>query len=252
MSKKVIGLVSFVGIAGMAAFMGCSAATTVTATDAGPAATTDSGKLVGDSGKTDSGSSSSADTGPATCYDEKGAIKIPAATGKAGQNVCNTAQITGFYTACLDAKATVATCEAYSKVPANAACLGCIEGYFPDGGISPHYPVLLPGDAEEETVYANDVTCGYLLIKKPECVQRAVDSFVCVVSACSTCGDADFDACIEEAEKGICKDVVETKACVDAYAAAETQIDAVCGGADFDTAYNKVAAFLCGPPRDGG
>ena len=220
------------------------------AIDAGDPASVGDARPKADAGR-DTSTPFVVDAGVATCYDETGALTLTSTQGKAGQSVCTPAQIDSFHMACLGSTATASSCKAFTDNAANKACNACISGGpLVDGGSNPSFPVLLPANQSGTRVYANLLACGYLRLKRPECVADACNSLVCISSSCETCSFADKAALADcqatAAASDFCRESAETSACTDAYAyaAGKAEVDAFCRGADFLATYMKVATGL--------
>lgn len=258
MLKKVVGLAAIAGAVALMAGAGCSVTTTNTSTtdgggtttgEGGTTPTTDGGGGGGDAKppvKTDGG------TTPAGCYDENGAISLKKDTpAPSRRNVCTTAQISGFYAACLGSGAAQAACKTFMDDAANKACMGCVNGEANGPA-----PVLLPANADGDSVFANVFACGSITIGKPECANTIASYNMCLASSCADCADdASENTCYETAAKStFCKETEPTKDCTDAYTAGKAAIDSACRGSNFEGTFNKVAAFLCGGggPADSG
>ena len=242
MLKKSLGFFVFAGLAGSVAVVGCSATatpadggtTTDAAADTGKVPVSDAAKPVPDAAKPDASTS---------CLNEANAIALNAATTAPvkGQRLCVSTQIDAFATACLGTASTADTCKAFTD--ANKTCEPCLNGSKTAAPTPALYPVT------DKLVSANVVSCGFLVIGKPECAIPTINYTMCYRSACQECDTNDkaaTDACQKDAQANLCKSAAPTKECSDAYTAGKAQIDAACRGTDFNTTFVKVANYMCG------
>ncbi len=245
MFKKVIGLVAFAGMAGLASGVGCTVTSVTPSTDAQADTSTTPGDA---SPSTDRTVPPPGDSGAPGCYIAKDALFLAADTKPPAKalKLCTDAQIDGYWANCIDDKTgSEAKCTAFLGDAANKACLTCIE-YDTTAKIP---PVILDADAEGG-FYVNEAACAFLTINKPECANTYASNLMCYASVCASCtSEAAGSACEAAAEAGACKAYTVSKVCEDALNAGETQWKPVCTVADPNDekgGYVKVAKFLCG------
>lgn len=241
MMKKYFGFVSAAGLVGAVALVACTSTDNTSSSSSGSAATTDGGKV-------DATPKPKPDTGTTTdsCYVEADAAtyKKEYSAPTKGQGKCTAATFASFKTACFDMGATEATCTAWRT--ANADCNACLLGGAADSG-SLVLPAIIVGQGG--IVSSTFAACAYTVAgADPTCARAAMDSSLCVISACGSCTDnATLQACGTEAEEGACKASAPAAACDTAAMAKQAEIDAACKGADFDATLEKTALFFCGP-----
>ncbi len=203
----------------------------------------DSEPVLQDATPTDAAKDAKQD-GPAvvTCLDATSMLTLSSSVTdpKAKQGVCTSTQVSGFSAACLGTTATQAGCDAF--INSNLLCSACIQGssQLPKNPVAAIYPV------SSKSVTANIVGCGYVVVGKPECALSAINYNMCFRSVCSACTSTESAACQTKAAAAECAGLAPSKTCTDAYAAAQAQIDATCGGPDFTSGYSKVANYMCG------
>jgi hypothetical protein len=241
--KKALGIVALMGIVGMGFGIGCTVenVTTDGGTDAATADAT--ATATGDAAKprTDGG-------GPASCYDEEGALALDGVAPTRAPGKCSDALITEFDQKCLGSAAN--GCEAF--IDANKDCSRCLIGAL-QGDDEKTVPVPALLSISDDAVVPNTASCAALVIGRPDCALKLAIQETCLVSACAVCEDEATDnACRKEAEAGICKTVVDA-ACTQAIESRAAEWQALCSGADFDAVYPKVARVMCGgSPTDAG
>ena len=211
-----------------------------------------------------------ADTGPTTCYDQTLELALNLAPPQAYQNVCTTAQVAAYYTACLDTGATATTCSAFTDV--NGTCSQCIDGNPPttaDGGVldagpsadggtflAP-YPVLVPVSQTTSEVINNIDGCIAALSTGTASCDLISDQLGnCLEATCSNCtegDDAAQTACLNAAEadtSGCTSVYVQDSTCQAAITASQTANATACGASSsastFQEQYTAVANTLCG------
>lgn len=235
MFKKILGIVSLVGVVAVGSGVGC----TVTSIDPSDGGTADTGPVPTTSSTTDA-SKPKVDGATLTCYDEEGALAQEGTAPVRSAGKCTDAQITELDKQCLGA---ATTCDAF--IAANKDCARCILGAL-DGDDAATTPIGALISVSEDSVSPNTASCAAIFIGKPECAAKLAIQEVCLASACALCEDDTSDtSCRKEAAAGICKTVVDT-ACTQAVESRAAEWEAACSGADFDAAYPKVAKFLCG------
>ncbi|MBL9108106.1 MAG: hypothetical protein JNM74_02500 [Myxococcales bacterium] len=241
--KKALGIVALMGIVGMGFGIGCTVEN-VTADGGTDAATADAtATATGDAAKprTDGG-------GPASCYDEEGALALSGVAPTRAPGKCSDALITEFDQKCLGSAAN--GCEAF--IDANKDCSRCLIGAL-QGDDEKTVPVPALLSISDDAVVPNTASCAALVIGRPDCALKLAIQETCLTSACAVCEDEATDtACRKEAEAGICKTVVDA-ACTQAIESRAAEWQALCSGADFDAVYPKVARVMCGgSPTDAG
>jgi hypothetical protein len=256
MLKKSIGISAAAlafGLIGVLANGCSSSSTTVVAGDGG--------QTGGDTGVHDSGTVVLNDTGapPPACYDVADAVGLQTASAPvAHQNVCTSALISGYVTACLsapdagasDPDAAAAACDAFYA--ANPACGLCLGG--PDSADAGTYafPAIVP--VSQTSVIPDTVGCVAALSAGTDaCKLSYTEEQNCEGSACDSCtSDSDFTACLSYADTDTsgCPsfDPVDST-CTAAIAAVTSAQQTSCGvgSTDFNTGYTAVATILCGP-----
>ncbi len=250
MVKKIIGSFGIAGALALVVGVGCSATVTNTVTDGGTTPTAEAGPTPPiDSGKpkTDGGGG-----GGGACYSENDALAIEGAPPVKNAGKCTAAQLTDLDAKCLATASTEATCTAY--IDANKDCARCVFGALQgDDEKTTPMPALIP--VSEDSIAPNVGACAALVIGRPDCAQKLTVQEVCLESACSLCDtDPGYEACRTEAAAKICKDVMDA-ACTKAVDDAKAQWTPICDGADFDAAFKKVGAYMCGgagAPTDAG
>ena len=241
--KKALGIVALLGTVGMGLGIGCTVEN-VTADGGTDAATADAtATATGDAAKPrpDGG-------GPASCYDEEGALALSGVAPTRAPGKCSDALITEFDQKCLGSAAN--GCEAF--IDANKDCSRCLIGAL-QGDDEKTIPVPALLSISDDAVVPNTASCAALVIGRPDCALKLAIQETCLVSACAVCEDEATDnACRKEAEAGICKTVVDA-ACTQAIESRSAEWQALCSGADFDAVYPKVARVMCGgSPSDAG
>jgi hypothetical protein len=191
----------------LVALAGCSSSddgsTFTVVPDAGPQADLDAGGTfqVGDSAD---GSAPAALCKPAASSSFTPTWQKPTAFA---QGACSTAQIDGFYTACLAPPIDAATCTAF--VSANGACATCISSQETDAQGGPviwhasnrYYTMNIPGCIANMDHDTSATGCG--------AAYQAV--LQCKEAACSTCfasqngSFSNFSACEAQAGQGSCQ-----------------------------------------------
>ena len=244
MFKKVLGIVSLVGVVAVGSGVGCTVKA-VDPSDGGTAA--DTGPVPSTSSTIDA-SKPKTDGAALTCYDERGAIAEEGTAPVRSAGKCTDVQITELDKQCFGSSST--GCDAF--ITANKDCARCILGAL-QGDNAATTPIgALLTVSDDGTVVPNTASCAALFIGKPECAAKLAKQEVCLASACSVCKDDPTDAaCRKEAAAGICKTVIDAT-CTQAVESRAAEWQAACSGADFDTTYPKVAKFLCGGSTDGG
>ncbi len=241
MIKKVLGIISLAGVVGVFSGIGCTAtlvsggnsdAASDTSPGPGPTPTTSSNPDASKP-KTD-GSTSGA------CFDEEGALSLVGIAPVRGAGKCTDTQITELEKQCLDSDAG---CDAF--IAANKDCARCILGALKgDDDKTTPIGALIP--VSETDVAPNTASCAAIVIGRPDCAAKLAIQEVCLASSCSLCESKETDdACQKEAAAGICKTVMDA-ACTQAVESRASEWQAQCNGADFASAYPKVARFLCG------
>lgn len=243
MYKKLIGLVSLVGLMGAGSLVACSSESgggTTTTKDAG----TDSG-VKKDSGTTPADSGTSTDA-PA-CYDAAAAGAYDQAKVVVAKQAgaCTAQDIKDFQAACLGTAADQTKCDAFTK--AKGTCSGCLfTGANKDASGKNILPALVPfGDT---SVIPNTEACAAITLKnEATCGLAYVNETTCIISTCSTCEGADLNKCANASADDACTAALvdPNGACGKAYTAGQAQVDSACSGTAFDDTFAKVAAVLC-------
>lgn len=160
----------------------------------------------------------------------------------ASQGLCATQDLADLYAACFGAGATDATCSSFES--GNPTCASCVLSASTDpswGAI-----VVFAG-----TTVVNEPGCLDLVDPaEASCAQAAESQTECEHALCDAgCPVRDapslaaWQQCAAEADDGACGSYEGT--CLDALLAADGG-DALCGGADFATAFANVATVFCG------
>lgn len=250
MVKKIIGSFGVAGALALVVGVGCSSTSTPSAADggtptaeAGPTPPVDSGKPKPDGG----------DGGGGACYSENDAFLQDGTPPVKNSGKCSAAQLTEAEAKCIASTSTEANCTAF--VNANKDCGRCIFGVL-EGEEEKNTPMPAVIFVSEDLIAPNVLACAALVIGRPDCAQKLSKQEVCLESACASCDpdDSSYDACRTEASAKVCKSEVDA-ACTKAVDDAKAQWEPICDGADFDAAYRKVAAYMCGgsgTPTDAG
>jgi hypothetical protein len=237
MFKKVLGIVSLVGVVAVGSGLGCSVTTIASSTDSGA----DTDPAPSASSTIDASKPKTDGAAALTCYDEEGALAQEGTAPVRGAGKCTDAQITELDQKCLGSAATA--CDPF--IAANKDCARCILGAL-DGDNAATTPIGALISVSEDSVAPNTASCAAIFIGKPECAAKLAIQEVCLASACALCEtDATDASCRKEAAAGVCKTVIDAT-CTQAIESRAAEWQAACSGADFETTYPKVAKFLCG------
>jgi hypothetical protein len=114
-------------------------------------------------------------------------------------NACTAAQMTAYFTACVNAGATQPTCTAWYQDATNATCAGCINPATNSGALV----------TDSVSQYFNEPGCIALAdpVNGPACAQVLQTDFECQDVACADCVGAsasDQDQCYTSAGAGAC------------------------------------------------
>jgi hypothetical protein len=162
--------------------------------------------------------------------------------------VCTAAQITGYYTACLDFGHTVATCTTWTNASASdTACAACI---LTQGTATTYGPVV----AHNGVISANlagcialldtgsGVTCAHAIEAADQCGDAA-----CAAN-CPVTDDPSFQlyiACIQQASSNDCQSYAQAQSACEAAEADGGAAAACLQGQDFQSLYNIFAPIFC-------
>jgi hypothetical protein len=262
--KKSIGLGSMATMAALVGSFayGCSSTTTSgggTDVDSGTGPAVDSG-VRHDSGTgtgTDSGTPVDAGgtTGSCSPADVSGFTAPAYHNAKTPTGACTQAYIDAFYTGCLAAGSTQATCAPFGSGAdaSHKACAACIVS----ADTAAQYGALVE---HKGTVSLN--VAGCMEIKDPTgglaCAKSYQASEACTDAACAAncpvTDDASFQlyqACVQQASSNGCKTYTTAAACADAEA--EAGAATVCfQGQTFQDLYNSIVPVFCLGAAGGG
>jgi hypothetical protein len=186
----------------------------------------------------------------ATCWPHDVTTFAPAWVPPVGQHTghCTTAQVSAFYTACLDPTATVAGCSAWRTNPANTTCGGCL--FTPSSASA--YGALIG--------YSDDVLVnvpGCIALAEPcnlGCAQAILAAEACDDAACGSpfCTDfASFNACASQSQSASCgcSGFAASAACESQITGAQHPAETTCNlnATTTQALFTSVATFLCGP-----
>lgn len=176
------------------------------------------------------------------------------ATG-AGQGACladsSGDPVAEFYVDCLGPNATTENCNSFRTQ--YATCVACIltpetapkygplidHGGFVTANVAGC--IELAGDQQTD---ASELTCATAVQALAGCELAACEANCAVHDAASL---ADYEQCASSAEEGGCATYATAADCAQAEQDAST-LGAACLG-DFQTFYQTVAAYFCGPPQ---
>jgi len=171
------------------------------------------------------------------------------------QGVCTTAQIAGFYEACLGSGATTAACTAFSARDAGTGdCAACI--LTPDSAIA-YGPLIGHG-----TFITNNVA-GCIQLTLPgelSCAKAEAALDGCELAACEANCPVDdaatravYDGCAAAADGAGCQSYAQMAACAQSLAQDDAGPGALCLPPSFETFYDTVVPLFCGSaPGDAG
>jgi hypothetical protein len=185
----------------------------------------------------------------ATCWPQDETFFSPTWVPPLGAhlNECTPAQVSGFYTACLDAPtSTTTTCNAWTQSAANTTCFGCL---YTDSTAA-RYGALI---AYSQAVVIN--TAGCIALAEPcntQCAQAISALSACEDNACGStlCPDyASYSTCASEADScTACGGYATAANCSSSITGATHPAAAACNVAatTAQAAYTSVATFMCG------
>ncbi len=170
-------------------------------------------------------------------------------------NACSDVQIQDYWSNCYDkTTASQPKCSAWVKVPANKACLGCLD--TPDtalayGTLIGHKGFTSANQPGCVAVLTNDVTangCGAKIAASDECQHVACQACSDAISSADPQTFKDFLTCLTNAAKTVCKTYTQA-VCADAGA----DLSACGPHSAFQDYYFGIAPVLCGgKAADGG
>jgi hypothetical protein len=161
-------------------------------------------------------------------------------------NKCTPAQVSGFYTACLDTISTTTTCNAWTQSAANTTCFGCLY----TGSTATSYGALI---GYSQALVIN--TAGCIALAEPcntPCAQAISAMYACEDDACGStlCPDyATYSTCASEADScTACGGYATAANCSSSITGAAHPAAAACNVAatTAQAAYTSVATFMCG------
>lgn len=174
------------------------------------------------------------------CYAPGDAITNTMYTGVGPGNRCTATQIDAVVNGCFAASATDATCTAQKQ--ANPTCFDCF--FDSTGNAARPYPVFIAID--DDNALVSFYSCLAAVIGKPECAKSGMDYVICQSSACTTCSDNDYDACLDEADDpGNACSTILGNSCTAAFNAASAADINKCTGADSVERLKNVAKQIC-------
>lgn len=182
------------------------------------------------------------------CYDD-GALDYdsPGDETLVGLGRCEAPDIEMFYSSCLAAGSTGATCDAFLSL--NEACAGCLLAVGADGTFDGGTPVLIE-TSDGMYVLANTLACEAAAQGEPQCGGALADLGLCRFTACDTCGNAsDYESCFDHASspESACRAEIYVPPLCEAILdnpVASPQ----CSGSSFLATYTNIATYFCGSP----
>ncbi len=193
------------------------------------------------------------DSEGSACYPHDTSGLAPTWTPTMGPHlgVCNSEQISAFYTACEDTSSTTTTCNAWKNAAANSACFGCL--YTPSTASS--YGALVyyvNNELDEVNAFGCialsepcNQSCGAAMLAQLECENASCSSPYC------TSFD-DYQTCSSEADNcTACQDLVNTSQNCQAELTNDPtnhpSVDTCnLNATSFQDFYTAIATYICG------
>jgi hypothetical protein len=173
-----------------------------------------------------SGSGGAADAGPA-CTAAASVTGVPAYTSITHQAACAQADVTAFMTACVGQGSTTATCDTWFNAAANATCAACVQ---------PQNKALTGATIYDNqgNPYPNTPGCVQIADGNTNCAAPLSQFFLCQddacnSAACNTATDTEYQACLDQAQKGACATEFSAASPCQADAADGGTLDTKCG-----------------------
>jgi hypothetical protein len=163
---------------------------------------------------------------------------------------CTATQISDYFTACQAMGSTTQTCQAWTQIPANATCFGCLE--TPSTSSAYGAIIVYPNVNLDEVNIA-----GCIALAEPcnqPCAAAMLAQLQCENAACTSpfCGDfASYQSCSTAADTcADCTGFVASSDCQSQFVGTASQHPAVqvCNltANDFQGFFTAVAAYICG------
>jgi hypothetical protein len=183
-----------------------------------------------------------------TCWPHAETALSPAWVPPVGAHLgkCTATQVSGFYTACLDALSTTTTCSAWTQDTANTACFGCL---YTDSTATSYGAVI----GYSQSVIANEAGC--LALVEPcnaPCAQAVSDMYACEDAACGStfCTDfASYNTCASQADACTsCSGYSSSAQCLSSITGTAHPAESICNltATTFQPLYTSIATFMCG------
>jgi hypothetical protein len=184
---------------------------------------------------------------------------VPPPMGTPHAAVCTTMAVAASYMACYGTGSTSTGCSAW--VTANATCATCL---FSDAGASQYGAAIIEG-ASSANGYTYPNLAGCIALAEPcnkGCAEAVLADDLCGFAACSimsggpcaTSSETDVAACLASSDSTpdcSCGGYIDYQMCLGALLADPPAHPAVglCALAqtDFETSYETIADFMCGP-----